>query len=706
MNYRMVLLGWLSIVPSLATLVWADPPTTVDVPRGDTVTFESLVSEMVDRDALARWPSPEYQQRQASSYNRRSVAPDKPGWFADQDGVGFIRTEKREGKTEWVLMEHDGPGCITRIWTPFFYYNFNERTGPNIRVYLDGAEKPVIDCSLIELVQAKQFVGEPFSAHTARAGDLYLPIPYAKSCIITMRQKPFYNIINYRSYPTGTTVETFTKQVFKDATAKLAEVGKQLLKPSLSSEKNTKTLSQTIKPNGTMDIPLPEGSAAIRYLEFQLTPEDDAAGYLRSTILSGSFDGEQTVWCPLGDFFGCPDAIHSFQTLHRQVNKDDVMICRWVMPYEKSAELKILNLADKPIKVRVRVVTGSWQWDDRSMHFHASWRPDDVAQGSEFQDWNFIKVAGQGVFVGDQWTVLNPSGGWWGEGDEKIYIDHDKDNNFPSHFGTGTEDYYGWAGGRTPTRKDEFSHPFLANVRVGGLDGRTRGFNICVRQRGLDAIPFRQKFQFDMESSFGTSIRKPWNLLSYSAVTWWYARPGAKSNLPPLPEAASKPMLTLAKLEQQAQLIRSGKARSIAGAIEFESLNPTAQSKELRSTQQVPADSFQPQRLSGGAHYFVAGRQIGDFVEFTLAEQYKPRKATLHLVRSYDFGTVQVSVNGKPVGKPIDLYEADAVTIKKVELGNIKPDGNVIRLRVELVGKNPKSRGTASFFGLDCIELK
>ena len=38
--------------------------------------------------------------------------------------------------------------------------------------------------------------------------------------------------------------------------------------------------------------------------------------------------------------------------------------------------------------------------------------------------------------------LINYHRGWWGEGDEKIYVDGE---DFPSHFGTGTEDYYGYA---------------------------------------------------------------------------------------------------------------------------------------------------------------------------------------------------------------------------------------------------------------------
>ena len=49
------------------------------------------------------------------------------------------------------MMEQTGPGCITKIWTPFFYYDFNNRVGPNVRIYLDGSTTPTYDESLIKL---------------------------------------------------------------------------------------------------------------------------------------------------------------------------------------------------------------------------------------------------------------------------------------------------------------------------------------------------------------------------------------------------------------------------------------------------------------------------------------------------------------------------------------------------------------------------
>jgi hypothetical protein len=181
-----------------------------------------------------------------------------------------------------------------------------------------------------------------------------------------------------------------------------------------------------------------------------------------------------------------------------------------------------------------------------------------------------------------------------------------------------------WAGGRVPTRDDEFSHPFLANIRVGGLDGGTRGFNICTRQRGLDAVTFGSRLRFDIEASFGVGIRNPWNLLAYSAVTWWYARPGATHNRPPLPEAAVRWVTSLADLEQRSKEIRDEQTYRVEGAIEMEDLKPTAQSEGLGGHRQVPHSRFHPDRFSGGAHYFVPSRRVGDFVEFTIPEEYVP----------------------------------------------------------------------------------
>ena len=687
----------------LAAIGWA----AADARAADdaAISLESLLAEMTDRDCLTRLPQPAYRCLQASSYNRASTHRDRPGWFADSDGLGFIRTETVGGRTEWVIMEHSGPGCITKIWTPYFYYSLGNRVGAEVRIYLDGASEPVIAESLIRLVTGETFVKPPLAEATARAGNSYLPIPFAESCKVTMATKPFYNIINYRAYPPGTAVETFDMDRFDALAANRDAVAAAFRPPAEPQDAVPARAVRAIGPGESFSLTLPDGPAAIRELRIRLVPPAEGdTGYLRSTVLTMTFDGEQTLWCPVGDFFSCADSIHPYHTWQRTVAEDGTMTCRWVMPYGKSAEVKLLNLGEQKVDASIEATASTRDWDERSIYFHAAWRADDVVAGNRFLDWNFIDIQGRGIFVGDAWTVLNPNGSWWGEGDEKIYVDGAWETGFPTHFGTGTEDYYGWAGGVVPTRRDEFDGPFLANVRVGGRDGRTLGFNICTRTRSLDAIPFENRLRFDMEASFGTDIRNAWNLLGYSAVTFWYARPGATSNRPPQPDAAARPILSLDRMAEMKSARMNAAVETIPGAIEFEKLAVAAQTPGLACGPQRPAAIFGPEQWSGQSHFFVASREPGQFAEFRLTEQFKPKRIKLYVTKSFDFGLADISINGKTVLAKFDLYHETPIVVP-VDLGPFEPVDNAFTVRIELAAPNPRSRGSRTFMGLDCVVL-
>jgi hypothetical protein len=573
-------------MPRLITLglllLTALPSIAAENTTGETISLSSLLSEMSNPATLARFPSPPYQQLQASSYNRQSIARDQPeqdtsGWFADSDGVSWIREEEHDGRHEWVIMEHTGPGCLTRIWTPYFYYDFNNRVGPRIRIYLDNSPTPAINENFIELLTGNSWPDgygpspnkqnnlqppSPFAGFTARAGDLYLPIPFAQSCKITLDDKAFYNIVNYRAYPHGTRIQTWTAKIHQQSRQQLEQTAARLLDPQTPPlHTPTATPTKSIAPHSDLQLPLPPGPAAIQTLVIQLDPEQIRSHpeLLRQTILTANFDHEQTIWTPLGDFFGSPNTLNPFHTQTRTVDPEGTLTCRWVMPYANQASITLKNLSDSPVHATITAHPIPWTWDNRSMHFHANWRSDHIQPGNQFVDWNFIDVHGQGVLVGDQWTVLNLTQGWWGEGDEKIYVDHAYDEQkFPDHFGTGTEDYYGWAGGVNPTREDQFNHPYLANILVGSTPhNSTLGFNICTRQRALDAIPFNSRLRFDMEASPGVDQRNPWNLLGYSAVTYYYARPGSHNNRPPNPQAATAPIMSLENLQQQSAQLKA-----------------------------------------------------------------------------------------------------------------------------------------------------
>ena len=664
--------------------------------RKTEISTKSLLHEIIDRETIAQWPGPEYQCLQASSYNRESVSPEMPGWFADSDGVSCIRTEQVNGNTEWVLMEDSGPGCITRIWAVCFYYGLNNTTGANIKIYLDGADEPVINTNFFKLVKGHDFIMPPFADSTARAGVLNFPIPYAKSCKVTMDKRVFYNIINYRKYREGTQVRTFSMQEFEE-TQQIREKVAQTLLTCPEAKGKTVQKNEQIAPGEDLSIELGKGNMAIKQIEIRIKPDDNYAQNLRSLVLVGEFDGEQTIWVPVGDFFCNVGKLKPYHMWERTVRDDGTMICRWVMPYSSNAVIRLENHGSTPIDAGMKTITSKWKWNENSMYFHATWRMDEPYPTFPLFDWNFLEAEGKGVIVGDEWTVLNPSEGWWGEGDEKIYVDDDFAENFPSHFGTGTEDYYGWAGGIVPTPRDEFAKPFHGNIIVG--DPNSMGYNVCTRTRTLDAIPFSQKIKFDMEASCGTRLSS--FFLQYTQTTFWYAAPGVKHNRKPLPEMASMPLPTLEGLQEKVKAAQ--KSQYVAnGAIEAEFLPIVKKDKGVSEN----TGKFQVWgEISSGEMKNLWFEKEGDRVELKISEQFVKSDIQMCATVGQRCGIFDIYVNGnKQITQ--DFYSEHAgMTNPLINLGENEPVDNAFIISFVYKGESSKT-GSKRGIGIDYFLIK
>ena len=98
------------------------------------ISLKTLLHEMTDRSALARWPENTYTCKQFSSYDRSSHnMTDKRAWFGNFDQGQFIRQEENGGRTEYVMMDAEGPGAIVRFWMTFSGINRGQGT---LRIYL------------------------------------------------------------------------------------------------------------------------------------------------------------------------------------------------------------------------------------------------------------------------------------------------------------------------------------------------------------------------------------------------------------------------------------------------------------------------------------------------------------------------------------------------------------------------------------------
>lgn len=660
------------------------------------ITLPTLLREMAERNEVASLPLPAYTLKQSSSHDPRKTDPgNAAGWHSNEDHDNAMRSEVNQGRNEWVIMDDKGPGAVVRYWTPLA----PDREGQIIRFYFDGSPTPAITAKLNELFRSCAFVPPPFAFVSFNesdlhhqlenprgdakgvGGDLYLPIPYAKGCKITLDSVPFYYVINFRSYEAGTAVKTFTMEDFEAAKPLLKTTGEKMLERVVPAATVERRKSQILAAAEERGIDLPPGPAAVTELIVQIRPED-AAVALRSLVVQATFDGETTVWCPLSEFFGAGVRLQPVRDWWRSVGAEGTLTARWVMPYAKTANLSIKNVADHGLAVSISATAGKWAWDERSLLFHANWHGQLEIPTQPRSDWNYINLQGQGRYVGDTLTVYSPSKAWYGEGDERIYQDSAA---LPAFIGTGTEDYYGYAWGMA----DFFSSPFIAMPQREVADHNNwLGYTTTSRVRPLDSIPFKSALKHDMEIWHWENCK-----VDYAVGTFWYARPGAAHNRPPQPVEAAAAVRELPGV------------RRIANAIECEGLTVTASSPGLKVGEQAGA-MLAGGSWSGDKQVFVQSTKVGDFIEFAIPlGDDKPHRLILHATRSYDYGVVRFTVNGQAAGKDFDFYHAEPSLAPPVELGTFQARDGKLLLRAEVVGTNAASRGPRFYCGFDCVEI-
>jgi hypothetical protein len=682
----------------LLALLW-----TCGSANAETISLESLLDEMVTRDNLARVPEPAYTCRQFSSYDRDAVAVDQPGWFANWDRSQFIRTEENDGRKEYVLLDAAGPGAIVRFWATWHGPQGKEFTNGTLRVYLDGQEKPAIEGPIADVLDQGALVGEPLSKGVSpeteyryRGHNLYLPIPYGKHCKITYetsapvdrgakKGEALYYQINYRTYEGGTRVKSFTMDQLKQLAGRIDEAQKQLVNTGVSTDQIVRqdSITATIAAGESQSATL-DGPGAIRQLTINLKA-DDLAQALRSTILEITFDGQRTVWCPVGEFFGIGYKFNPYKTWYTEVLENGDMNCFWVMPFKESCDLTLHNLGDQTVElVNGEASWSPWSWDERSMYFHATWhqltkattRGRKSMDGQGAYDVNYVEVKGKGTFVGDTLTVFNGARAWWGEGDEKIFVDGE---SFPSHFGTGTEDYYGYAW----CKPAFFESPFHAQP-----DGRGNldvGFSVNSRYRALDAIPFTEQIKFDMELWHWADTQ-----VNYAPATFWYARPGATCNVSPDAETAAKPVAL-----QREDVVEVFKAENAIEGEVMKIIEKTGGTTEIQEVGQF--------RWSDDSQLWWRDGKAGDRLVLTFPVAKAGRyKVSVNLTKAVDYGIVKVTVNDT-ASKEFDRFHS-TVAHDKLELGTIQLPAGTNRLTVELTGINEQAV-KKYMFGLDYLEL-
>ena len=496
---------------------------------GEPVSLGTLLDGLTDRTALTYYPERDYRIRNWSSYDRKSVSPDAAGWFANDDVNQFIRTEG----VEQVMVDAKGPGAIVRLWV-----TGAAMSNGVIRIYLDGS--PAFEGEAWALCGGTALCGEPLSFFTtpprrnpAQCGrNLILPIPYARSCKVTFEPrlkgcKLWYNV-ETRSYADGVPVETLTGKGFASAAEKVGAAAAALSDFSrIAPDARTgASLDGVIPPGGSLVREIRAGEDGARAIHrLALRVDDAASGSLAVTAaldrvsVELDFDGVAKSAMPLGAFFGTgPWELTPYRTRFTEVTSAGTMENRLVMPFRSSATIRLVNASDRPVRiVDSALAEGPYAWvEGRSMRLAATYvrrRGISSSKGGRPYDLTFDETNGKGVLVGTMVFVGNalnrPKASWWGEGDEKVWVDGE---TFPSVFGTGTEDYFNYAW----CRPEAFSQAFCA--QPSGTGNLAPGRSANIRWRQLDAIPFAKSLRFDMEMwHWDRAV-----MLDYDSVSWRY----------------------------------------------------------------------------------------------------------------------------------------------------------------------------------------
>jgi len=311
-----------------------------------------------------------------------------------------------------------------------------------------------------------------------------------------------------------------------------------------------------VEPGATAVIADIKGSGCIRHI--WVTIADEEPDYLRRVVLRAYWDGEATpsVESPIGDFFGVGHArVSNYWSLPLNMvtggspesQARAAMNCFFPMPFGRGARITVENQGQQPIRSLYYYVDYEEYagLPDEALRFHAHWRRENPTKATmdlsdrspDFQRTNdvinldggnnyvIMEASGRGHYVGCNLSIDHtnpiPNFGWFGEGDDMIFIDGEE---MPSLIGTGTEDYFcaawGYPGGFN-------SMPYHGiSLAAGPTSGPApySGKWTMYRYHIEDPVMFSKSIKVTIEHGHGNVHAN-----DYSSVGYWYqAEPHAR----------------------------------------------------------------------------------------------------------------------------------------------------------------------------------
>jgi hypothetical protein len=307
--------------------------------------------------------------------------------------------------------------------------------------------------------------------------------------------------------------------------------------------------SVTVDPGQTATLLDVTGAGVVTHLWFTINSPDPM--HLKNLVLRAWWDGESSpsVEVPIGDFFGLGlGEYFVYQSALLAVAPIKALNAYFAMPFATAARMTVTNegqVGTRSLYFAIDYVTMP-SLPEGLGRFHAQYRQAAPCKGWT-NDWTnngspginerknlngdgnyvFLEATGRGHFLGVTQAVEQNQNGWFGEGDDMIFIDGDA---MPTINGTGTEDYYNGAwdfGGQTFGYGHNGAPYIVDPERIGG--------RYCLyRWHTESPIVFQKSIRVTIEH--GHANHRSDNF--YSTAYWYQIEPHAA--FPSLPAAADR----------------------------------------------------------------------------------------------------------------------------------------------------------------------
>jgi hypothetical protein len=287
-----------------------------------------------------------------------------------------------------------------------------------------------------------------------------------------------------------------------------------------------------------------EGPGAISHIWFTIAARSN--DHLKELVLRGYWDGnaKPSVEAPIGDFFGLNLGVYQiYQSEYLACSPGKSLNCYFAMPYRKSARFTVTNEGKQEVGAfysNIDYMTAPRLPDD-ALYFHAQYRQSQpcvpiASEGAKINldgrnNYVYLETRGRGHLMGVTLGVLQNANGWWGEGDDMIFID---DETKPAITGTGSEDYFlgswdfGGRDGAQPFGHAMYGAPLIANAE------RTGGRYCCYRWHGDNPVTFERYLKHTMEHGHANDRGD-----NFFSVGYWY-QAAPYTDFPALPAVAAR----------------------------------------------------------------------------------------------------------------------------------------------------------------------